>query len=145
MNSKRKMTMYAGAMVLATMVGCKSLEEVAQGKKHTAPEGVTLMTESELRETLVGNTYSGDSTRSPGNTYVEFIRPDGTTSGLWSGTDRYKGKWAISGKVWCSQYKQSSSCNTLSKDGDTIYWYQLDGTTKGGMSKVRPGNPDELG
>ena len=103
------------------------------------------MTETQLRETLVGNTYAGDSTRHPGSRYAEFVRPDGTISGLWNGTDRYKGKWAISGKVWCYQYKNSSDCGTVSKEGNAIYWYQLDGTTKGGKSKVRQGNPDELG
>lgn len=145
MNSKCELAMLAGSMMLVSLVGCKTLQETAQGKKYTQPEGVTLMTETELKGTLVGNTYEGDSVKYPGSTYVEFIQPDGTISGLWDGTDRYKGKWGISGKVWCYRYKSSSGCNTLAKSGDTIYWYALDGTTKGGRARMKPGDSSKLG
>jgi len=102
------------------------------------------MTEAELRETLIGNTYTGESIRNLGNTYLEFIQPDGKISGLWNGSDRYKGEWAIHGKIWCYKYKKSSGCYTMSKSGDTIYWYSLDGTTNGGKSTLMTGNPKSL-
>lgn len=133
------------AAVLLSLAGCKTLLETAQTQEYTPPEGVTLMTEAELRNTLVGNTYAGDSVRYPGSTYIEYIRPDGKISGLWNGSDRYRGEWVISGKVWCYKYKSSSGCNTMAKSGDTIYWYELDGTTRGGKSVVTAGDPHKLG
>jgi hypothetical protein len=63
-------------------------------EKYTTPEGVTLMTEAELKSTLVGNTYAGDSTRYPGSTFIEYTQPDGKISGLWNAKDRYKGAWS---------------------------------------------------
>jgi len=137
---------YAYVVAIAVALGgCKTLLETAQTQTYTQPEGVTLMTEAELRNTLVGNTYAGDSVRYQGSTYVEYIRPDGKINGLWNGSDRYKGEWAISGKVWCYKYKNSSGCNTLAKSGDTIFWYGLDGTTKGGKAVVTAGDPQKLG
>lgn len=145
MNTTTKKAILVSSVILATLVGCKTLEETAQTATPTPPEGVTLMAEAELRSTLIGNTYKGESVRNPGSTYVEFIQPDGNISGLWNGNDRYKGKWAISGNVWCYQYKSQSGCNTLAKEGDIIYWYQTDGSTKGGKSVVVAGDPHELG
>lgn len=129
--------------LLLGLNGCKTLDEKAVEAKFTNPEGVTLMTEAELRETLVGNTYAGDSVKSNGS-YIEFIQPDGKISGLWNGTDRYKGEWAISGKVWCYKYKSSNGCNILSKSGDTIYWYELDGSSLGGKATVTKGDSKGL-
>ena len=102
------------------------------------------MTEQDLRDTLVGNTYKGDSVRYPGSTYIEYVHPDGKISGLWNGQERYKGEWVISDKLWCYKYKSSNGCNTLSKSGDTIFWYGLDGTSKGGKSLVVSGDPNNL-
>ena len=133
------------AAMLFSLAGCKTLLETAQSQQYTQPEGVTLMSEAEMRSTLVGNTYAGDSVNHPGSTYIEFIHPDGKISGLWNGSERYKGEWAISGKVWCFKYKSMSGCNTLAKSGDTIFWYGLDGTTKGGKSVVSAGDPKNLG
>ena len=144
MNSKQKIIwMVAGALIVA-LAGCKTLQETAESKEVTQPEGVTLMSETELRETLVGNTYEGDSVNYPGSTYIEFIQPDGTIRGLWNGKDRYKGEWVISGPVWCYKYKNSNGCSTMAKTGNTIFWYALDGTTRGGKSIVMAGDPKNL-
>jgi hypothetical protein len=103
------------------------------------------MTESELNSALAGNIYSGDSTRSPGNTYIEYIQADGKISDLWNTTDRYKGEWVISGNVFCARYKKSTRCNTLSKSGDTIFWHQTDGSTmEGSKATVMKGDPKKL-
>ena len=126
------------------MAGCKNLLETAQGKNFTQPEGVTLLTENEIRNTLVENTYEGDSVTYPGNTYIEFIHPDGKISGLWNGKERYKGEWAISGKVWCYKYKSTRGCSTIAKSGNTILWYGLDGTYQGGKSIVMAGDSRNL-
>jgi len=133
---------------LATLVGCKTLQETAEGKKFTQPEGVVLMTEAELRNTLVGNTYEGDSVKSPGTTYIEYFHPDGRIYGLWSGgarQSRYSGQWAISDKVLCLKYDRTSGCYTLTKSGNTIYWHDLKGKKrKNAQSKVMVGDPMNL-
>ena len=144
MKTKAKLVYPLAAALFVSLAGCKNLLETAQEKKFTQPEGVTLMTEAEIRETVVGNTYEGDSVRYPGNTYIEYIHPDGKISGLWNGSDRYKGQWAVSGKVWCYRYKSTSGCSTLARDGDTIRWYALDGSYRGGKSVVTAGDPREL-
>ena len=102
------------------------------------------MTETEIREILVGNTYEADSVRYPGNAYIEFIHPDSKISGLWNGEERYKGTWAISGKVRCYKYKSTNGCNTLSRSGDKLFWYGLDGNHRGGKSIVISGDPRKL-
>jgi len=144
MNNKQKFIWIILAALLTTLVGCKTLQENAESKTFTTPEGVTLMTEAELRSTLVGNTYAGESVRQPGNTYIEYIDPDGSIRGLWNGKDRYKGEWAISGKVFCNKYKTQNGCYTFTKSDNTIYWYALDGTTIGGQSKLMAGDPNNL-
>ena len=144
MNIKQITILTSCSVFLFALAGCKTLQETAESKEVTQPEGVKLMTETELRKTLIGNTYEGDSVKYPGSTYIEFIQPDGTIQGLWNGKDRYKGKWVISGQVWCYKYKKSSGCNTMAKTGNTIFWYALDGTTKGGKAIVTEGDPKSL-
>lgn len=144
MNINRKYTYLAVGALFVSLAGCKNLIETAESKKFTQPEGVTLMSENDIRNTLVGNTYAGDSTRYPGSKYVEFIRPDGKINGLWNEKDRYKGEWAVSGSVWCFKYKNSSGCNTLAKSGNEIRWYALDGSYSGGKSVVMSGDPKSL-
>lgn len=133
-------SVIAAAFILSA---CTTLQENAASQKITTPDGVTLMNEMELRETLVGNTYEGNSVKYDGS-YIEYIHPDGNIRGLWNGIDRYKGKWAISGQVWCYKYRNSSGCNTLSKKGNTIYWYKPDGSTRGGKATVLTGDPKKL-
>ena len=131
MNINKKCIYVFAAAVFVSLAGCKNLLETAEGKKFTQPEGVTLMTEKEIRSTLVGNTYQGESVRYPGSSYIEFVHPDGKISGLWDGKDRYK-------------YKTTRGCNTLAKSGDSILWYGLDGSYKGGKSVVMAGDPNNL-
>ena len=144
MKSKQKIVWMLAGTLIVMLAGCKTLQETAESKEVIQPEGVTLMTETELRKTLVGNTYEGESVRYPGSTYIEFIQPDGTIRGLWDGKDRYKGEWVISGRVWCYKYKSSNGCSTMAKTGNTIFWYALDGTTRGGKSIVTEGDPKNL-
>jgi hypothetical protein len=135
--------MVAGTLIVA-LAGCKTLQETAESKEVTQPEGVALKTEAELRKTVVGNTYEGESENYPGSTYLEFIQPDGTIRGIWNGKDRYKGEWVIAGPVWCCKYKKSNGCSTIAKTGDTICWYALDGTTRGGKAIVLAGDSKNL-
>ncbi len=144
MNTNRNIVILLTGTLLVLLSGCKNLLEVAESKNFVQPDGVTLMTEAQIREFVVGNTYEGDSVRYPGNTYVEFIHPDGKISGLWNEKDRYRGEWALAGKVWCYKYKSSSGCNTLARSDDAILWYRLDGSYQGGKSIVMVGDPRSL-
>ena len=137
---------FSVLLIVTTMYlsACQSLQDVAESQQFTEPAGVTLMTESQLRETLVGNTHGGDSVKNVGNFYLEFVDPDGTIRGLRNGKYRYEGSWAIHGKVWCYKYASNSGCNTLSGSSNTIFWHNLDGSTDRGRSRVYPGNPRNL-
>ena len=141
---KRKYACFLAGLLVLSLAGCKNLVETAQEKKYTPPEGVTLMPENQIRDTIVGNTYAGDSVRHAGSTYMEYIHPDGRISGLWNGTERYTGSWALSGSVWCYRYQSTRGCTTLAKSGDTIRWYRLDGSYRGGESIVTAGDTHNL-
>ena len=60
---------------MVALAGCKTLQETAESKEVTQPEGVALMTEAELRKTLVGNTYEGESVNYPGSTMSSLFNP----------------------------------------------------------------------
>lgn len=132
-------------LFMATVLsGCQSLQDVAESKEFSVPKGVTLLTEPEIREALIGNSYSGDSVKFPGNQYLEFIQPDGSINGLWNGRSRYDGEWAVHGKIWCYKRRNNSDCNTVSRSGSTIYWHHLDGRSDRARSRLYQGNPKNL-
>ena len=144
MKDSRKFKWVMLGLFIVALAGCKTLQDTAMSKTVIKPEGVTLMSEQEMRDMLVGNTYAGDSVRTPGPTYAEYIHSDGRISGLWNGTDRYKGTWAISGNVMCAKYPQATYCSTMARDGDTFTWYDLDGTSRGAFATVTPGDSQNL-
>jgi hypothetical protein len=121
---------------LIVLSGCKSLGEIAEGKQYTKPEGVTVMSEAELRSKMVGNTIDGKSTKGP--LYTEFYAPDGKGKGLWDG-DKYSFDYAISGPVYCYKGDGFNGCNLVGLRGDDITWVELDGK-KSGEAKLLPGN-----
>jgi len=126
--------------VFLILSGCKSLGEVAQTREYAEPEGITVLTEEELRTKVIGNTIAGKSYRGP--MYVEFYQPDGNTRGLWDGSP-YKSTWAISGKVMCWKASDARGCNLIALDGDEVTWYDLEGVEKS-RAKLMQGNAKEL-
>ena len=77
----------------------------------------------QIRETLVGNTFSGVE---DGESFSEYLNPDGTISGR-SPSGSYSGRWRISGNQICFSYpqgKQSAKweCTKVRVDGDRITW-----------------------
>ena len=73
MNIRGKRIYFVTAALLVALTGCKSLPETAEGKMFTSLEGVTLMTENEIKSTLVGNTihwYSLEGTYKGGKSIV---------------------------------------------------------------------------
>ena len=127
-------------IALLALSGCKSLGEVAQSKKYVEPKGVTVMSEAEIREKVIGSTIAGKSNRGP--MYVEYYQLDGSTKGLWDG-EPYTSTWAIAGKVWCWQGSSSQGCNLIALNDDEITWYDLKGVEKS-RAKLMPGNAKGL-
>ena len=68
MNIKQIAMLTSCGVFLFALIGCKTLQETAESKEVTQPEAVTLMIETELRKTLVGNTYEGGSVIYQGST-----------------------------------------------------------------------------
>ena len=61
------------------------------------PEGVTVLTEAEIHDKVVGNTIAEVS---DGKKWSEYYFTDGTLLGVW-GEKRYCDYWVISGPVMC--------------------------------------------
>jgi hypothetical protein len=79
------------------------------------------LSEDQIRETLIGNTFSGVE---DGESYSEYLNPDGTISGR-SPSGSYSGRWSISGNRICFFYPERSTkwdCTEVTLDGDRITW-----------------------
>ena len=74
--SARKRVIIFAALI--TLSGCQTLQERAVETKYVEPVGITLLSESDIRTKVVGNTIEGESSRKPGNFYVEHYLEDGT-------------------------------------------------------------------
>jgi len=98
----------------------------------------TTMSSELLKETLVGNTIAGID---DGQAYFEYFRSDGSISGL-AGSEKYSGRWRISGDQICFLYPEESNdwnCTKASLQGNEIIW-----PDKGGVASLIKGNPHGL-
>jgi len=95
--------------------------------QYTPPEGVTILSEGELQNKIVGNTLSGVGTT--GDKWAEFYTSDGKIRGVQN-DQPYKGSWQISGPVMCFDYKgtQYDTCDTIELNGDKVRYFKLDGS-----------------
>jgi hypothetical protein len=94
----------------------------------------------QIREALVGNTFSGLMEASEGgpSPYAEYYDPDGTIRG-----EGYSGHWTIEGDTMCLAYEQSpKACWQLGTEGDEVQWI-LNGNVEG-SGKIAPGNPNSF-
>jgi hypothetical protein len=93
---------------------------------YVVPDGVTLMTEDEIRDKIIENTLGGNDY---GKKWFEYYKEDGKIKGIWD-RDRYRGKWTLEGPVMCFDYAGSGydGCWTISlDDDDTVHWYKPTG------------------
>ncbi len=109
---------------------------------YVVPEGVTLMTEDEIRSKIIGNTLTGTDY---GKKWWEFYVPDGKIKGLWD-RERYRGKWSLDGPVMCFDYAGTGydGCWTMSLDGNTVHYYKPTGELDDPPDELLPGNTKGL-
>jgi hypothetical protein len=99
--------LVASAITLPTMVQSKMLSN-----------------DDEIRQMLVGNTISGEE---EGETYVEFLHPDGRITGE-DRQGRYAGHWQLSGGRMCLSYDQEDGepsnwdCSQVGFEGSRVLW-----------------------
>jgi len=101
-----------------------------EGKTFVTPVGVTLLTEPEIIQMIVGNTFMGETAK--GGMYYEYYTEDGHIRGLVRG-EKYSGKWKVKGSVICFDYNDPSHehCSTLSvNEGGSVRFYDLKGKRK---------------
>ncbi len=87
-------------------------------EERRLPEGVTVLSEEELRTNFVGSTATGIS--SDGTAWTEYYQLDGA--------------WTISGPWMCFDYggDEDDGCSTIVLDGDHIKYFEANGEPYGG-------------
>ena len=123
----------------------------ATAEDYIVPDGVTVLTEEQLLDRVVGNTsytYNWD----------EYYRPsaDGNLQGeLQIRHHKYGlvgGSWKINGSLFCTSYDKKPMsfhgfCYTMALDGDKATYYKTDGSiwySKGGTIRLKKGNPNNF-
>ena len=142
-NAEGRFRRCLGAMLVTVcfLAGEVAAQEVPT--TFTIPEGVTILSENDLRTKIVGNTLAGVA---DGTKWVEYYAKDGTIRGKWGG-DRYGGKWKISGSVMCFDYQgtEDDECNTIALEGNKGRLFLLDGLpSKYASVQYLEGNPKNL-
>jgi hypothetical protein len=137
--------LHAAAIALVSMFALGACANASpEQERHAA--AATHLSGAELATTLPGNTLSGAS--KSGSTFVEYYDPDGEIRGLWKGTDRYLGRWAIRGDTFCADYEgtEDDYCAILSLNGSEMYWLKADGSVENADRPARliTGNPNNF-
>ena len=122
----RTLSVWAFAILtIGMLVPAASAEE-----ERRLPEGVTVLSEEELRANFVGSTATGIS--SDGTAWTEYYQLDGRIRGVWGGAP-YGGAWTISGPWMCFDYggDEYDTCYTTVLDGDRIISFEANGESSG--------------
>lgn len=101
---------------------------LAEGERKL-PDGVTILTEQELRKHFVGSTATGGS---GDRVWAEYYEPSGRIRAVQGGTP-YLGTWTISGPWICFNYgvESDDACSTISLKGDQITYFKENGEPSG--------------
>jgi hypothetical protein len=135
--------------LLAALLVSTTLIEAAGD--YVVPAGVTVLTEDQLLNQIIGNTVRGGS----GRWFAYFLPPSGDQKkgrfkGKHRGTRHTKGDWTVNGSLMCWHFDSPTrsavnGCFTTALDGDTITWYLPTGTprfSQYGPRKLISGNPE---
>jgi hypothetical protein len=124
---------------------------ITVAQEYVVPEGVTVLTEEQLLNEVVGNTFYTYN-------WDEYYEPpsEGESRGkLKIKHKRYGlvgGTWSIKGPQFCINYDKlplshHGNCFTFAMEGDKVTFYKPDGSiwySKGGTIKQKKGNPNNL-
>ena len=135
--------------LLVTLLVSTTLIEAAED--YVVPAGVSVLTEDQLLNQIIGNTLRGGS----GRWLAYFLPPSGDQKkGRFKGRGGVRGPtsgdWTVNGALMCWHFDKVSmvrynGCFTTALDGDTITWYLPTGTLRyssGGPRKLISGNPE---
>ena len=113
---------------------------VGVAKSFEKPTGVSVLTEAEIHNQVVGNTITEIS---DGKKWSQYYLTDGTLLEIWKG-QRYCGYWVISGPVMCIGYSDGKDfCRMYALEGTTITRFKLDGTSDS-TGELLKGNSEDL-
>jgi hypothetical protein len=134
------------ALVVATT-------SVTSAEDYVVPTGVTVLTEEQLLNQIIGSTLRGGKY----GWYAYFLPPSGDQKkGRFRGKNRTitptSGDWTVNGSLMCWHFDSSTiagynGCFTTNLDGDTVTWYLPGGTprySKYGRISLISGNPENL-
>jgi hypothetical protein len=135
------------ALVVATT-------SVTSAEDYVVPTGVTVLTEEQLLNQIIGSTLMGGKYR----WFAYFLLPSGDQKkGRFRGktatrTTPHGGDWTVNGSLMCWHFDKINmahlnDCFTTNLDGDTVTWYLPDGTprySKYGRISLISGNSENL-
>ncbi len=133
-------------LLMALVVATTS---VTSAEDYTLPTGVTVLTEEQLLNQIIGNTLVGGYEH-----WVEYFEPptgdqkNGRFKGKSVTAGPTSGDWTIDGSLMCWQYDEPDTkyndCFTIVLDGDTVTFYQTTGSpwyNRHHYIKLRSGKP----
>ncbi len=117
--------------LVAALVVSATLTEAAED--YILPTGVTVLTEEQLLNQIIGNTLVGGY-----ENWVEYFEPPtgdqkkGRFKGKSTGSGLYGGSWEVKENLMCWQYDEShmvkyNICHTIVLDGDIVTFYKTSG------------------
>ena len=126
---------------------------VTSADDYVVPTGVTVLTEEQLLNQIIGSTLISGNFR----VYFYFLPPSGNQKkgrfkGKVTGRGLTSGGWTVNGSLMCWHFDQSfrvayNGCFTANLDGDTVTWYLPGGTlrySRYGRISLISGNPENF-
>ena len=116
-------------LIIALVAGATSYASTVD---YTVPTGVTVLTEEQLLNQIIGNTLVGGYEH-----WVEYFEPptgdqkNGRFKGKSVTLGRYGGSWEVKEELMCWQFDEPDTeydiCFTIVLDGDNVTFYQTTG------------------
>jgi hypothetical protein len=117
--------------------------------KDVASNGPRVLTGEDIKKEIVGNSIIGIE---KGETYVEYLSPDGKISGL-AESGFYRGAWRVDGDKICVLYDPDEAgdpnantwdCEPMARKGENIYWSDSVAADEPSEATLLAGNPKKL-
>ena len=117
-------------LIVALVAGPTS---VATAEDYVVPTGVTVLTEEQLLNQIIGNTLVGGY-----ENWFDYFEPPtgdqkkGRFKGKSTGSGLYGGSWEVKEELLCWQYDKPhmvkyNICHTIVLDGDIVTFYKTSG------------------